>query len=351
MNSPTVIFGYNDLYTLRPDLVKYFKDKELTKRIRVHSSKVVDLVCPDCKKPKRMKVYQLSNGGFHCNYCSDGISYPNKFIYSVLKQLNIDYQPEYSPSWIGNMRYDVYFELGVDKYIIEMDGGWHYKYNNLTGMTPEEQQSIDVKKEKIATEHNIKVIRMDSKKSDKEYIKNNILNSILFVLFDLSVVDWNECERNACKSYMYEICKYYNEHNSLTREELINVFKVSKNTIALYLQRGAELGICNYKKITDKAIENYNKTIDLFNNNPKLSINELSELIGVNRNMISKYLKDGTKEGLCLYLTRKEQKEKNKEIIERLISENPNILISDIIKITGIPATTARRICKELCYG
>ena len=351
MHSSVVIFGYNDLYTLRPDLVKYFKDKELTKKIRVHSGKTADLVCPDCGKEKRMKIYQLSNCGFHCSFCSDGISYPNKFIYSVLEQLGIDYKPEYSPSWIGNMRYDVYFELDKNEYIIEMDGGWHYRYNNLTGKTSEEQQAIDMKKEMIAINHNIKVIRIDSEKSDKEYIKNNILNSILATLFDLSVVDWNECEKHACKSYMYELCKYYNEHNNPTREELVNVFKISKNTVALYLQRGAEIGICNYKKFTEKAVENYNKTMDLFNNNPKLSVNELSGLVGVNRNMISKYLRDGTKEGKCLYLTKKEQKEKDRETIKQIISENDNISIPDIIKVTGIPATTTRRICKELCYG
>ena len=39
---------------------------------------------------------------------------------------------EYSPYWAGRKRYDNYFEYNGQAYILEMDGAWHYKDNNMS---------------------------------------------------------------------------------------------------------------------------------------------------------------------------------------------------------------------------
>ena len=87
------------------------------------SNKKVYVKCPDCGsiKKDKVRINDLYRYGFSCKKCGDNISYPNKFMYNILDQLNIDFIPEYSPEWLGRKRFDFYIpSLSL---IIEMDGG------------------------------------------------------------------------------------------------------------------------------------------------------------------------------------------------------------------------------------
>ena len=57
----------------------------------------------------------------------------------------------------------------------------------------------------MAKEHNIIVIRIDCKKSEKDYIKNNIIDSCLNDLFDLSNIDWDLCNKMGHKNLIKEV--------------------------------------------------------------------------------------------------------------------------------------------------
>ena len=49
---------------------------------------------------------------------------------NVLNYLNIDFKTQVSKNtfnWCKNYRYDFYFELNNEKYIIETHGGQHYE--------------------------------------------------------------------------------------------------------------------------------------------------------------------------------------------------------------------------------
>ena len=48
------------------------------------------------------------------------------------------------------------------KYIIEMDGGFHYKDNNMNGITFKQSKEIDNQKDKLAADRGINVIRVFS---------------------------------------------------------------------------------------------------------------------------------------------------------------------------------------------
>lgn len=76
-----LIPGVNDVETLRPDLLIYFKNKEEARQITPFSNRTEIFVCPVCKKEKKMKMESLSIQGFSCNCCGDNISIPNKFMY------------------------------------------------------------------------------------------------------------------------------------------------------------------------------------------------------------------------------------------------------------------------------
>ena len=70
----------NNVYETRPDLRKYFVNIEDAKQVFEFSDKIIEFKCPICGKIKRTMMKYVSKNGFCCDYCSDGISYPNKVI-------------------------------------------------------------------------------------------------------------------------------------------------------------------------------------------------------------------------------------------------------------------------------
>lgn len=202
-----VVRGINDIATANPKLVKYFVNIEDCYTHTYASNKKVVVKCPNCDSEKEMSINKLSLYGFSCNKCSDGISYPNKYMYNLLEQLDIEFKTEYSPIWckykINNInkkgRYDFY--IPSKQLIIEMDGAFHY-INNISGQTNEELKCIDNIKAELAIAHGIDIIRINCNYRDVSirlaYIKESILNSKLNNIFDLSNIDWKNID-NYCK--------------------------------------------------------------------------------------------------------------------------------------------------------
>ena len=78
----------NSIYALRKDLLKYFKNPEEAKNLGLMSEKKIKLVCPDCGHETEMMVQNFTRRGFYCKYCKkDGVSFPNKILRGLLKQL------------------------------------------------------------------------------------------------------------------------------------------------------------------------------------------------------------------------------------------------------------------------
>ena len=65
----TVVTGVNDIATVRPDLVKYFKNKEDAYKYVSGSEKYIDVVCPTCGYEDNIRIANLSRFGFSCNGC------------------------------------------------------------------------------------------------------------------------------------------------------------------------------------------------------------------------------------------------------------------------------------------
>ena len=88
----------NDAYSLLPeDVIKTVKEKENLIGVAKNSKNEVTVVCPNCSNEKTVTVSSLANHGLSCNKCSDGFSYPNKFMSNLLEKLKIKYITEYSP--------------------------------------------------------------------------------------------------------------------------------------------------------------------------------------------------------------------------------------------------------------
>ena len=85
-----VIVGYNDIATTDKWMMKYLVNKEDGYKYTYGSGRKVLCKCPDCGYEKEIEINRLySNKSMSCPICSDGVSYPNKFMFNLLEQLNL----------------------------------------------------------------------------------------------------------------------------------------------------------------------------------------------------------------------------------------------------------------------
>lgn len=280
----TVVKGINDIATVRPDLLDYFVNIENAYTHTVSANKEDIFKCPTCKKRKKMKYATLSSQGLSCNRCSDGLSYPEKLLCSILDELEIDYIFQLTSTtfdWIGNYRYDFY--LINYNCIIEAHGGQHYEQANFTNRTLEEEQENDRLKQELAykngfNENNYIVI--DCRKSYLEWIKSSILNSELTEYLDFTNLDWDKLDQVSNYSLIKEVCDFYNSipHGYGYTGKICERFKISDTTRRKYLHLGHLYGWCSYITDSDDVVDHgtykmikTNKAVNVYKDNKYLS--------------------------------------------------------------------------------
>ena len=259
-----VVRDINSVAALRPDLIKYFKNQDDAYCITPGSSKNVSLICPDCGAEKMMIMSNLSKRWFSCDICGDKISYPNKLIRNVMYQLagQCNYvEFEWFEKWENKYIYDVYFEKNNKKYVIEMHGEQHYR--GWKGHNVEEIQDNDNVKKNLAILNGVIPIIIDARKSDFDYIFNNISCSLLCKILDLSKIDCKLCKENSTKNIVKMVCQDYNA--GVTTSELMDKYKLCRSSIVNYLHKGTELAWCNYipKDSHIKSLEVLKKKVNI----------------------------------------------------------------------------------------
>lgn len=277
----TAVLGINTIWDTDRWMVELGVSEENAKKHTHGSRNKIAVTCPDCKKTRIIRISDVYNKHTILCNCSDKISYPNKFSYSLLKQLSEIYgfehlEHEYSPEWIKRKRYDNYFIYNGKQYILEMDGGWHKVDNKISGQTVEQSKEIDDYKDKMARDHNIEVIRIDCEKSELEFIKQNILNSKLSELFDLLKIDWTKCEKFALSNRIKEACTFKRNNPNIVTKEIAEIMGITYQTVIMYLKKGNNLGWCVYNareeisknsrrngKIVSKQVEIFKDKISL----------------------------------------------------------------------------------------
>ena len=263
-----VLVGYNDMWTTNSELASLLDDPEDGYRYTQNSNKRVDWKCSNCGNIIKNKVInKINQKGLSCPKCSDGISYPEKFMFNVLQQLKIEFTYQLSKihfKWCKNYRYDFYFILNNKQYIIEMDGSFHKNDNKMNGQTKKESKAIDDYKDKLAREYDVEVIRIDCQESEINYIKDNIIKSKLNNIFDLSKINWLKCEEFACNSLVKQVCELWNS-GICSANKISKIMKIGRHTILGYLKQGAKLDWCDYDP--KKVIENKKQKIVCLNDN------------------------------------------------------------------------------------
>ena len=202
--------------------------------------------CLDCGKisSKKQILSNITKHIYSCEYCSDGITIPNKMLRQISEQLNLNWKFEHGEKWLGRKRLDAYDENF--KIAVEMDA--EYKDNHK-----DERKEVDDWKDSKCLEHGIYVIRidlMDTKEYNNntlDYIRTQLINSSLTHIIDLSKVNWELAWVNCQNSLCVKTWELWND-SIKNIAKISRILNLSEPTVTRYLKIGAELGKCDYVK-------------------------------------------------------------------------------------------------------
>ena len=278
-SSKIVVKNINSIYKTDTWMIPYIGE-ECAKTHSRSSADKVEMICIDCGKIKKYSISKLyTRHSIGCT-CGDGFSYGHKYIFNILIQLEQEFIDNHTFEWCKF--YNTYkqkyttgeydFMIEQNKLIIEVDGDWHRKDNNMSGQTKEESKFIDYEKDRLAKEYGYQVVRI----SDEGDIKQNILNSNLAHIFNLNNINWNKCQEYASSNRVKEACEIKRNNYELTTTQIGNIMNMNSNTICKYLKVGNFLGWCKY----DAKSEQYYSPIKVLNKQMNLiymfrSINEV----------------------------------------------------------------------------
>lgn len=251
-----LVVGINDITTTAPWMIKYFKGgRDEASKYFKYSKDKIEMVCPDCGRTHISTPHNTyTNKNLSCP-CQDGWSYPNKFMYALLEQINVNFETEKTFNWSNGRKYDDYIEYKNMKIITEQHGIQHYEREiNSDSRTLEEEIANDKLKMDLAVSNGIThYIVINASYSTVDFMKNSIVSSGLLELFDVdcSSIDWTRCHEFATSNFSKKICEYKNLHPNMTIKEIAKVFKIAYKTALDYVKNGSLIGWCNYEVFDD----------------------------------------------------------------------------------------------------
>ena len=237
-----ICIGYNDMWTTNPEQAKLLLNYKDGYKYTQSSNEKVWWKCPCCGEHLYKKISYVNKRGLICNKCSDGISFPNRFMYNVLSQLQVDFITEYIIDG-GKYRYDFY----IPQYnmIIEVQGKQHYDGWNSKRISIDDIHKNDICKKNFALMSGIdKYIEIDARETTKNYLKEKISQSYLSHIYNLSNVNWEVCLLDSIKSFVSICANYYNL--GMTTYEISEKIHFSQSSVLKWLKIGNELNLCNW---------------------------------------------------------------------------------------------------------
>ena len=168
----------------------------------------------------------------------DGISYPEKVGRALFPLVDNNCKYQYSPKWANGKKYDFY----LPKYnmIIELHGSQHYKARGFM----EDQVENDTYKRDLAKDNGITTYyEINCSKSVFSFIKENITE---IKDIDWSNIDWDYVSNKAELDIVKAMCDYKKENPKANIKELSELFEVSTHAVRTYIEKGSDLGWCEY---------------------------------------------------------------------------------------------------------
>lgn len=242
-NGKSVKIGFNDLWTTNPEISKLLLRSDDGYKYKNTSKSKVKFLCEDCGSTYTKSVIKAISRGLKCSVCGDGVSFPEKILYSVLTESKLDFKKQMSFAWSDNKRYDAY--LKTENILIEIHGRQHYISNQTWGNSIFAQAENDRHKEQMALENGIELITIDARQSEFEFIKGNIINALSrFIDFDL--INWEKCSTyiysNGRKKKIFQMFNDGYDLDTISKQTSYHIAVVEK-----FLRNGDKMGKCKFR--------------------------------------------------------------------------------------------------------
>lgn len=291
-----VLQGFNDIATTDPDIAKYITPKEDAHKHTRGSKKKVSLRCDICGTVFSKTIAILVRDGFRCPICYTGISYPNRFMAALLSHFGIQCSREQMFSWSKKYRYDFY--LPNRSLIIEMNGKQHYQ-NRIGWEHPDIINERDRDKLFLAKQNGIShYVVIPVMKTDARTLKTSIIESHILDMLDIvpNNDDWMEIIDKASVGAAGQCLKHWHGGEK-SINNIANIVGVDVDSVSFYLKKYAELGLCNYSVdehrewCRQKAISAHSRQIMCIETGQVFdSIRKAGEYAGVTGNSIQNCL-------------------------------------------------------------
>lgn len=228
------------------EIVHKFNDTlEIIDHIRIHyqnsSNRGYKIKCLDCGYEYETLEQCIST----CPICGEKSSYSERFVYSILKQANINFEPQKEFDWLPIRYYDTY--LPDYNAIIEIHGLQHYQPLKLNGKYSSEEiykQTIEADRLKydvaISNGLNYYIINASNQNNLFEESKK------ILTFINFSNISKVECLRFANYKNIEQECKLWNQ--GFDTHEIAKKLNKPLSTVQTKLRIGNECSLCIYDK-------------------------------------------------------------------------------------------------------
>lgn len=201
------------------------------------------LKCIDCGHVYNSREEHIST----CPICGKKSSYSERFIYSILKQAHIKFEPQKEFDWLPIRYYDTY--LPDYNTIIEIHGKQHYEptyLRNSQYKTTEEiyQQTVKADKLKYDTAITNGLTYYIINASNPENLFEESKNILNFI--DFNIISELECEKFANYKNIKSECELWNQ--GLNIKEIHDKLGTPLQQVQQKLRLGNKCNMCNYSK-------------------------------------------------------------------------------------------------------
>ena len=230
------------------DIIHKFNDTlKVINQIRINynnsSCRGYEIECMDCHYIYETREECIST----CPVCGKKSSYSERFVYSILKQANINFTPQKEFEWLPVRYYDTY--LPNYNAIIEIHGLQHYEPTNLKNhqcKTSEEmyQQTIEADKLKYTTaiSNGLKYYIINA--SDIDNLFEEAKKILTFINF--TNISKTECIKFANYKNIKRECDLWNQ--GVSTKDIAIQLNESQFTVQNKLRIGDECDMCIYDK-------------------------------------------------------------------------------------------------------
>ena len=238
-----------------PEFAEWFVDKTIPENRSRYSHENADFYCQECGRIVKDKsihtIYQRQY--IPCPYCTNGISYPERYVMAVLTQMQVAFVYQHIVHLEEKIFFKYDFYDAERKIIIETHGPQHFLpgvFERFGGYSLEKIQKIDRQKEKAARcTLKARYIYLDCRKSSPDWIRKQIEKKLQ--IYPLEKIDWEKAAQEAKKSVLMKMIDLSKQ--GYTQKEIAGIVHLSASAVNVKLQEAKRCGL--FDGVTPRTIK------------------------------------------------------------------------------------------------